>query len=63
MGVRATIMPPVATGIESAKIPLGAPNELTALANDIFETIFQGIRSHPQEPGVVLKLQQEDSRS
>jgi TetR/AcrR family fatty acid metabolism transcriptional regulator len=39
---------------------LGAPADLTALADDIYETIFQGIRRQPREPGFVLKLQPED---
>jgi AcrR family transcriptional regulator len=39
---------------------LGAPTVLTALADDIFETIFQGIRSQPKEKSLVLKLQPDD---
>lgn len=38
---------------------LGEPSDLTALVDDIFETIFQGIRSRPQDPVLLLKVQPE----
>ena len=38
---------------------LGRPSDLTELAEDIFETIFQGIRSFPEDPALLLKITPE----
>jgi TetR/AcrR family fatty acid metabolism transcriptional regulator len=35
---------------------LGKPSNLTALADEIFETIFQGIRALPEAPAPLLKI-------
>lgn len=35
---------------------LGKPADLTALADDIYETIFQGIRRFPDDPSLLLKI-------